>query len=76
MPPQNVLTGKKALLRISYLLIALNRKPDKTRRMKKTLAVINTVVIAASIAFNSIASSGEINGNTVGGIRELLGHTP
>ena len=38
--------------------------------MKKTLAVINTVVIAVTIAFNGIASSGGINGNTVGGISD------
>jgi hypothetical protein len=38
--------------------------------MKKILAVINTVVIAATIVFNSIASSGGINGNTVGGISD------
>ena len=38
--------------------------------MKKTLAVINTVIIAATIAFNSIASAGGINGNTVGGISD------
>ena len=38
--------------------------------MKKTLAVINTVVIAATIAFNAIASTGGINGNTVGGISD------
>ena len=38
--------------------------------MKKTLAVINTVVIVATIAFNSIASAGGINGNTVGGISD------
>lgn len=38
--------------------------------MKKTLAVINTLVIAATIAFNSLASTGGINGNTVGGISD------
>ena len=38
--------------------------------MKKTLAVINTLVIAATIVFNSIAGSRGINGNTVGGISD------
>ena len=38
--------------------------------MKKTLAILNTVVIAATIAFNSMASAGGINGNTVGGISD------
>ena len=38
--------------------------------MKKTLAVINTMIIAATIAFNFIASAGGINGNTVGGISD------
>jgi hypothetical protein len=38
--------------------------------MKKTLAIVNTVVIVATIAFNSIASTGGINGNKVGGISD------
>ena len=45
-------------------------KPAKTLHMKKTLAVINTVVIVATIAFNSVASTGGINGNTVGGMSD------
>ena len=38
--------------------------------MKKTLAIINTVVIVITIAFNSLASAGGISGNTVGGISD------
>jgi hypothetical protein len=38
--------------------------------MKKTLAILNMVVIAATIVFNSIAGSRGINGNTVGGISD------
>ena len=38
--------------------------------MKKALAIINTAIIAATIVFNSIASAGGINGNTVGGISD------
>ena len=46
----------------------MNRKPTNTPGMKNTLVVINTVVIAATIAFTSIASTGGINGNMVGRI--------
>lgn len=38
--------------------------------MKKTLAIINTLIIAATITFNSIASARGINGNTVGEISD------